>query len=39
MLPDGEALAGDDSIAGETAPGEGSTKPRTAVNTQLMLAM
>ena len=35
MLPDGGALAGDDPTAGETAPDEGRTKPRTAVNTQL----
>ena len=35
MLLDGGALASDDSIAGETAPAEGRTKPRTAVNTQL----
>ena len=39
MLPDGEALAGGDAIAGETAPGEGRTKPRTAVDTQLNLAL
>ena len=39
MLPDGEALASDDSIAGETAPAEGRTKPRTTVNTQLRLAL
>ena len=39
MLPDGEALAGGDSIAGETVPDEGRTKPRTAVNTQLQLAL
>ena len=39
MLLDGEALAGGDSIAGETAPAEGRTKPRTAVNTQLRLAL
>ena len=39
MLPDGAALVNDDSIAGETAPDEGRTKPKTAVNTQLTLAM
>ena len=39
MLLDGEALASDDSIAGETAPYEGRTKPRTAVNTQRRLAL
>ncbi len=39
MLPDGGALAGGGSIAGETAPAEGRTKPRTAVNTQLTLAL
>ena len=33
MLLDGGALAGDDTVAGETAPAEGRTKPRTAVNT------
>ena len=39
MLPDGEALTCGDSIAGETTPDEGRTKPKTAVNTQLMQAM
>ena len=39
MLLDGGALAGGDSTAGETAPGEGRTKPRTAVNSQLKLAL
>ena len=39
MLLDGGALAGGAAIAGETAPGEGRTKPRTAVNTQLRLAL
>ena len=39
MLPDGEALASGNSTAGETAPDEGRTKPRTEANTQLMLAM
>ena len=35
MLLDGGALADGDSIIGETAPDEGRTKPRTAVNTRL----
>ena len=35
MLLDGGALAGDDAIAGETAPDEGRTKPRTMAHTQL----
>ena len=39
MLPDGEALAGDGSIAGETVPSEGRTKPRTRVNSQPALAI
>ena len=39
MLLDGGALAGGDSTAGETAPEEGRTKPRTTVNTQLRLAV
>ena len=39
MLLDGGALAGGGSIAGETAPDEGRTKPRTAVNSQPRLAM
>ena len=39
MLLDGGALAGGDSIASETAPDEGRTKPRTAVSTQLRLAL
>ena len=38
MLLDGEALAGVDSSAGETAPNEGRTKPATTVYTQLILA-
>ena len=38
-LPDGEALAGGDSTAGETAPDEGRTKRRTTVYTQLRLAL
>ena len=39
MLLDGGALAGGDSIAGETAPDEGRTKPMTTVYTQLTLAL
>ncbi len=39
MLPDGGALAGSEPTAGETAPDEGRTKPRTAVNTRLRLAL
>ena len=39
MLPDGGALAGGDAIAGETAPDEGRTKPRTLANTHLRLAL
>ena len=39
MLLDGGALAGGEAIAGETAPGEGRTKARTAVNTQIRLAL
>ena len=39
MLLDGGALAGGDAIAGETAPDEGRTKPRTLANTQLRLAL
>ena len=39
MLLDGGALAGGGSIAGETAPAEGRTKPRTAVSTQLTLVL
>ena len=39
MLLDGGALASGDDTAGETAPDEGRTKPRTAVNTQLTLAL
>ena len=38
-LPDGEALAGDDSIAGETAPDEGRTKPMTTAQRHLQLAL
>ena len=37
MLLDGGALAGDGFIAGETAPDERRTKPRTTANTQLRL--
>ena len=33
-LPDGEALAGGGSTAGETAPNEGRTKPRTTAHSQ-----
>ena len=39
MLPDGEALAGGDSTAGETAPDEGRTKPETTVYPQLRLVL
>ena len=39
MLLDGEALAVGNSAAGETAPDEGRTKPRTEVNTQLALGL
>ena len=39
MLPDGAALASGLSIAGETPPDEGRTKPRTRANTQFALAM
>ena len=39
MLLDGGALASGEPIAGETAPDEGRTKPRTEVNTQLRLAL
>ena len=38
-LPDGEALAGGDTIAGETAPNEGRTKSMTTAYTQPMLAL
>ena len=38
-LPDGEALAGGDTIAGETAPDEGRTKPMTTAPSQLQLAL
>ena len=38
-LPDGEALAGVDTIAGETAPDEGRTKPMTTAQRQLQLAL
>ena len=39
MLPDGEALASGDSTAGETAPDEGRTKPRTTDYSQPTLAL
>ena len=39
MLLDGGALASGGDTVGETAPDEGRTKPRTAVNTQLTLAL
>ena len=39
MLLDGGALAGGDSVTGETAPDEGRTKPMTTVYTQLTLAL
>ena len=39
MLPDGGALAGDDTVAGETAPDEGRTKPMTTAQRQLELAL
>ena len=38
-LPDGEALAGDNTVAGETAPAEGRTKPMTLVNSQPRLVL
>ena len=38
-LPDGEALAGGDTIAGETAPDEGRTKPMTTAPRQHQLAL
>ena len=38
-LLDGEALAGGDTIAGETAPNEGRTKPMTTAPRQLQLAL
>ena len=38
-LPDGEALAGGDTIAGETTPDEGRTKPMTTAYTQPRLAL
>ena len=38
-LPDGEALASGDTIAGETAPDEGRTKPMTTAYTQPRLAL
>ena len=39
MLLDGGALAGDRAVAGETAPDEGRTKPRTGEQGQLSLAL
>ena len=39
MLLDGEALAVDDTVAGETAPDEGRTKSRAAAQRQLQLAL
>ena len=39
MLLDGGALADGDATAGETAPDEGRTKPKTTVYTQLRLAL
>ena len=38
-LPDGEALASDNTVAGETAPSEGRTKPMTTAQRQLQLAL
>ena len=38
-LPDGEALAGGDTTAGETASDEGRTKPMTTAQRQLQLAL
>ena len=38
-LPDGMALASDDTVAGETAPDEGRTKPMTTAQRQLQLAL
>ena len=38
-LLDGEALAGDYTVAGETAPAEGRTKPMTLANSQPRLAL
>ena len=39
MLLDGGALASGDSVAGETAPVEGRTKPRTGEQGQLSLVL
>ena len=39
MLPDGEALASDNTVAGETAPDEGRTKPMTTAQSQMELAL
>ena len=38
-LPDGEALAGDNTVAGETTPDEGRTKPMTTTPRQHQLAL
>ena len=38
-LLDGEALAGDYTVAGETAPAEGRTRPMTLANSQPRLAL
>ena len=38
-LLDGEALASDDTVASETAPDEGRTKPMTTAQSQLQLAL
>ena len=38
-LLDGAALASAETVAGETAPDEGRTKPRTEANTQLALGL
>ena len=39
MLLDGGALTGSNYVAGETAPDEGRTKPRTMAHTRLRLAL
>ena len=39
MLPDGEALASDNTVAGETTPDEGRPKPMTTAQSQLELAL
>ena len=38
-LPDGEALASDNTVSGETTPDEGRTKPMTVVNSQPRLVL